>query len=609
PVDQPGRAERPAAAVAQGPAPAEVAEAVRDCVARVLGADRTEITADRAFADLGLDSIFRMELARLVVATFDVEITAADLYEHDTVEAVAALVAAGTQASRPVTPAGDGVEEIVTGVLERAVEPGRTFADSGLTSFDMLRVVGALEQRYGALPKTLLFDHPTMPDLTAFLAGRSAGTGVRTETGTGPRATGRTIESGAEVDGEPVVVRKRTLPGRPALRDLLADLDRRHAKEGGLAGRDIAPYAFVDSARAGYVNFSVRGDDVFAWSFVGHHDHFHDLVAEWIAWARRNGLRPNFLSLAHLTEVAGEPVTATPFGAVQRLTDLASFTVRGGRMQRLRSLLHRFERAGDCRIEEYQAGASPETDRQIVGLIDSWGRRKQMVNPYVGVVREEIGGGTLDPRHRVFLTRVDDVLVNAVIVTRIPSERGYLLDLEFYADEMPAGGLEWAIVRIIEVTAAEGCTSFSFGASFGVAITESPNADPAVADALAELHSVGVFGPGNFQFKNKFRPENTPIYLCQPATGDRTSVTDIILMIANPDLVDGAPADPAPLNAAAPSSGAAAPPGNAVPSDDAVPSYNAAPPEDAGPPPDREVGPGGMDMLAEHVYIELALPI
>ncbi|MEU8367268.1 SDR family NAD(P)-dependent oxidoreductase [Micromonospora tulbaghiae] len=610
PAEQPRRAGRPAAAVvAQEPAgtvpaaPAEVAEAVRDCVARVLGADRTEITADRAFADLGLDSIFRMELARLVVATFDVEITAADLYEHDTVEAVAALVAAGTRAPRPATP-GDGVEEIVAGVLERPVEPGRTFADSGLTSFDMLRVVGALEQRYGALPKTLLFDHPTMADLTAFLAGRSAGTGVRTEPGDGPRATGRTIESGAEVDGEPVVVRKRTLPGRPALRDLLADLDRRHAKEGGLAGRDIAPYAFVDSERAGYVNFSVRGDDVFAWSFVGHHDHFHDLVAEWIAWARRHGLRPNFLSLAHLTEVAGEPVTATPFGAVQRLTDLASFTVRGGRMQRLRSLLHRFERAGDCRIEEYRAGASPETDQQIVGLIDSWGRRKQMVNPYVGVVREEIGGGTLDPRHRVFLTRVDDVLVNAVIVTRIPSERGYLLDLEFYADEMPAGGLEWAIVRIIELTAAEGCTSFSFGASFGVAITESPNADPAVADALAELHSVGVFGPGNFQFKNKFRPENTPIYLCQPATGDRTSVTDIILMIANPDLVDGAPAGPAPSSDAA----AATPPRATAPPESAVPSGAAAPPADAGPPPDPALRPGRADLLAAHGYNALALP-
>ncbi|MFG1935976.1 SDR family NAD(P)-dependent oxidoreductase [Micromonospora tulbaghiae] len=608
PAEQPRRAGRPAVAV-QEPAgtvpaaPAEVAEAVRDCVARVLGADRTEITADRAFADLGLDSIFRMELARLVVATFDVEITAADLYEHDTVEAVAALVAAGTRAPRPAVP-GDGVEEIVAGVLEHPVEPGRTFADSGLTSFDMLRVVGALEQRYGALPKTLLFDHPTMADLTAFLAGRTAGTGVRTEPGDGQRATGRTIESGAEVDGEPVVVRKRTLPGRPALRDLLADLDRRHAKEGGLAGRDIAPYAFVDSARAGYVNFSVRGDDVFAWSFVGHHDHFHDLVAEWIAWARRHGLRPNFLSLAHLTEVAGEPVTATPFGAVQRLTDLASFTVRGGRMQRLRSLLHRFERAGDCRIEEYRAGASPETDRQIVGLIDSWGRRKQMVNPYVGVVREEVGGGTLDPRHRVFLTRVDDVLVNAVIVTRIPSERGYLLDLEFYADEMPAGGLEWAIVRIIELTAAEGCTSFSFGASFGVAITESPNADPAVADALAELHSVGVFGPGNFQFKNKFRPENTPIYLCQPATGDRTSVTDIILMIANPDLVDGAPAGPAPSSDAA----AATPPRVTAPPESALPSVAAVPPADAGPPPDPALRPGRADLLAAHGYNALALP-
>ena len=39
---------------------------------------------------------------------------------------------------------------------------------------------------------------------------------------------------------------------------------------------------------------------------------------------------------------------------------------------------------------------------------------------------------------------------NVVIITRIPSENGYLLDAEFYPKKMPLGGLEYAIVRIVE---------------------------------------------------------------------------------------------------------------------------------------------------------------
>ncbi|XVV00821.1 alpha/beta fold hydrolase [Actinosynnema sp. CA-248983] len=595
------------APVAPAPAGPGVAGVIRECVARVLGAEAGEIAVDRAFSDLGLDSIFRMELARSLMAAFDVELTAAQLYEHDTVAALAALIEAATPAP-PAVPAapdpsapalvagaeGPSVERIVTEALERPLDQRLSFADNGLTSFDMLRVVAGLERHYGALPKTLLFDRPTLAELTAFLSGRASWPAEP------PRRGDRSIESAAAVDGEPVVFRKRALPDLGGLGGVVADLDRRYAKEGGLAGRDIAPYAFLDAPREGYVNFSVRGDDLFAWSFVGDPAHFHDLVADWMAWARRHGLRPNFLSLAHLTEVAGEPVTATPFGAVQRLEDLSTFTTSGGRMQRLRYLLGRFERAGTCRTEEYRAGEDPAVDRRIVELMDAWGDQKQMVNPYVAVVREEIGTGRLDPRHRVFLTYVDDDLVNAVIVTRIPSEAGYLLDLEFYPDSMPAGGLEHAIVKIIEKTAAEGCTSFSFGASFGVAITESPNTDPAVAEAIEELHSVGVFGSGNFQFKNKFRPTNTPIYLCAPATGDRTSVTDIILMIANPELtVETSPVAPRPTSQPAP---------GPAPQPAPRPEPRPTPSPSPSTPGDPTSAQGRAAILAAHGFNALLLP-
>jgi pimeloyl-ACP methyl ester carboxylesterase len=205
-------------------------------------------------------------------------------------------------------------------------------------------------------------------------------------------------------------------------------------------------------------------------------------------------------------------------------------------MERLRYMVRRFCKAGECRTVEYRSGDDPAMDRRLAELVDEWAGRKQMVNPYVSVVRREIEEGRLDRRHRVFVTYLDDEVANAVVITKIPSENGYLLDVEFYLKGMPLGGLEFAIVRVIEQLVDEGCTMFSFGASFGVETEESANAAPDVRQALDELRSAGIFGEGNFQFKNKFRPVNVPIYLCQPEGPDRTPVSEIILMIADPDI-------------------------------------------------------------------------
>ena len=78
-------------------------------------------------------------------------------------------------------------------------------------------------------------------------------------------------------------------------------------------------------------------------------------------------------------------------------------------------------------------------------------------------------------------------------------------------------------MSILERLRDEGYPMFSFGASFGVKVCDSPNAAPDVEEGLDELRSVGIFGTGNFQFKNKFRPTNLPIYLCQPDEPTRTS--------------------------------------------------------------------------------------
>ncbi|MEU4447808.1 SDR family NAD(P)-dependent oxidoreductase [Actinosynnema sp. NPDC050801] len=523
---------------------AEVDEVVRRVVADVLGVT-PQAVGDRSFTDIGLDSVFRMDVARTLNERYGVDLRGADLYEHDDVRALS-----GRITDRAPTDAGPRPVEVLTrfleGALGRPLDPAHTFEENGFSSFDMLRSVSALEKHFGAQRKTLLFDRPTVAELADHLA-ESHGTAalLRVAPGDDTDETGETGETGdvpvvePPADDPAVLVPRSRVAVDPSLRVLVAELDAAHGKETGLAGRDIAPVLFFGRARDGYFACSHRDRDLLVWSYVGPADRFAALADEYARFARARGLRPNLLSLLRLDELAGAPCTATPFGAVQRLEGIDSFSLDGGRRAKLRYLVRRFERTGDCRVEEYACGADARTDAALAELLDRWAAAKPMVNAYVRRVRDELVRGALPERNRVFLTYLDGTLVNAVVVARIPSEPGYLLDVEFYPDDMPLGGLEFAIVRIIGVLAGEGHRLFSFGASFGVRVVESPNASPAAEAALEELRSVGIFGRGNYQFKKKFGTDDRPLYLVQPTGPDVTPVADVILMIADPEVPSG----------------------------------------------------------------------
>ncbi|MGY4996982.1 SDR family NAD(P)-dependent oxidoreductase [Streptomyces sp. 900105245] len=657
---------------------AEVRGTVRGLVADVLGLSADDLGDDTPFGDLGLDSIFRMDVARALNDLHGLDLQGADLYEHDTIAALAAhvrssAVAAPRPAPREIppspapaaapaaepgaaTPGGDdtpapappppgtqapaGREDAVRalrglleGVLGRPFDPEVTFEANGFTSFDMLRAVSALESGLGALPKALLFDRPTLESLAGSLCethGEAAVARVRPpapQAGAAAdpaQAVGTTAEPGT-------AARARTLTrteaaADPELAPVLAELEERHGKESGLGGRDIAPHLFVGAERRGFFALSRQGGAMLVWNYTGPEEHFAELAGEYFRHARQHGLRPNLLSLVRLDEVDGAPVTATPFGALQRIENLGAFTLSGGRMSRLRYMVKRFEKAGACRTDEYRSGDDAAVDAELARLVDGWAATKQMVNPYVRRVRDELAGGRLDQRHRVFLTYLDDVLVNAVVITRIPSENGHLLDVEFYPDAMPLGGLEFALVRILERLRDEGCEVFSFGASFGGEMGTSPNASERAVRALAELRDAGIFGGGNYQFKNKFRPENRTLYLVQPEGEDASEVSDVILLIADP----AAPAADPAARAVDPAAPAADPTPAAVTatvtaegddrprgdvgrrtSGDGVESVSRAhephPTPDRGPRLARLAAHGHNPVLIPHVEVELDL--
>ena len=77
---------------------------------------------------------------------------------------------------------------------------------------------------------------------------------------------------------------------------------------------------------------------------------------------------------------------------------------------------------------------------------------------------------------------------------------------------------------------------YSLGGTFGARLAEAVVTDPAGDEVLDGLRQRGVFdGAGNLQFKNKFRTQNTQLYLCRPLAADANRVVDILMMLANPE--------------------------------------------------------------------------
>jgi polyketide synthase PksN len=427
-----------------------------------------------------------------------------------------------------------------------------SFAELAIDSFRVLKLIKRLEGDFGTLPKTLLFENFNIEDLAGYLVRtypqvivrkfgpESPPTGL-TAMRTGPASVLAPVPERAPAPerAAPVLMLEKDALEDPQLGSFIRQLFESHKNEAGASrgARDIAPNLFIGRDRRGYFNYGRCKDIILAYAYTGPDDHFDALAQEMYEHCASRGLQLNIFTDRVLESVGAVGFSSTPFGALQRVTDLQNFSLEGGAMRRLRYQVSKFAKAGACRTEEYRAGTRAATDRAVAGVIDQWCAGKSMVNPLIHVVREEILAGTLHPQHRLFLTYVDDVLQNAILISPLSAAlNGYLMDLEFYGPQMPLGGLEFAIAAIIQQLKAEGCSLLSLGGTYGCRLETCASADPGIDRVLNDLHKQNVFNDeGNLQFKNKFRPENRTVYLCRPrGSGRPDNITDIIMMIADP---------------------------------------------------------------------------
>ncbi|HXH38834.1 MAG TPA: beta-ketoacyl synthase N-terminal-like domain-containing protein, partial [Thermoanaerobaculia bacterium] len=429
------------------------------------------------------------------------------------------------------------------------------FGELGINSFQILKIIRKLEDDFGTLPKTLLFENFNIADLASYfvekheatLAARFAETVEDAVVQISRRQPGpsearlRTARStGAGRESAPILILEKDAYAHPELRDLVQTLFTRHKIEGCVSRgtRKIAPNLFIGGTRRGYFHYGRCKDILVVYGYTGPRDYLPALLEEMVRHCAAKGLQFNALGDGQIPPAGGTSFSATPFGVLQRIVNLKEFTVEGGPMRRLRYQLSKFQKSGVCRTEEYHCGSDPETDQKIAAVIDRWCETRTAVNPLVRDVRAEILAGTLSTEHRLFLTYLDGVLQNAILITAMcAEENGYLMDLEFYLPEMPLGGLEFAIVQIIHVLMREGCDVLSLGGTYGCKIESSPTADPEIDKILDDLREQNIFNDaGNLQFKNKFRPEDRTIFLCRPVgSGNPGNVLDIIMMIADPE--------------------------------------------------------------------------
>ncbi len=448
------------------------------------------------------------------------------------------------------------------------------FGELGIDSFRILKVIKALEADFGTLPKTLLFENFNVEALARYFVEKH-GAVLSSKFGTTPVAApapapmpapaappraaapipapvqiaapapapisapaAKPVKKAAIPSG-PIRLLEKDLPKYPELDAIVKELFERYKNEGCVSRgtRNIAPNLFIGSERKGYFNYSRSKNIILIYAYTGDLAHFDSIAKEMYRYCVEKNFQLNLFGDEIIAEIDGVAFSSTPFGALQRVLDIQNFSLEGGAMRRLRYQVSKFEKSGNCRTFEYKCGTDSVVDQSIAGVIDKWCATKPMVNPLIHIVREEILAGTLHEQHRIFLTYLDDQLQNVILISAMcASMNGYLMDLEFYGQDMPLGGLEYAIVEMIKALAQQGCGMLSMGGTYGVRLETSEHADAAIDKILDDLHKQGIFNDeGNLQFKNKFRPENRVVYLCRPKDGGAgDNVIDLIMMIADP---------------------------------------------------------------------------
>ena len=443
------------------------------------------------------------------------------------------------------------IKEACSGALKIPVtqlQNHKSFSSYGIDSLMVADITNELEKGLGALPKTLFFQYQNIDELTNYLLGNhreqleellrekvlvsSLDDGAVKQS----PASHREPHRGASTDKKPEEKTKTVArhpdrmpapppasqPGQYGELVLKSELSSSHkALLESIAGEAFLGSYLFDLWHWFYIS---RDKDAFIHAFLDEDKTLFVTCYQGVAGGERELLRElsdfaqsQHYQICYWSFFPPDPAleqngwVSCPIGAVQVIHNLADFDLSGTRNRKLRYVVNRFAQAGQCETRECTV-LTNEVRQQIVDVVSSWCEHKKFVHsvkPFIA----ELKDGTWRRRYRMFLTRLDGVLQNILLITGHAHD-GYLMDQEYYDPEMPMGGIEYAVVEIINCLKNEGCRYFSLGMTWGI-IDNSQGSDQEGHALLAEMKQKETFlskifeqGEKNYRFKNKFQPVN-----------------------------------------------------------------------------------------------------
>src|ERR1700722_2420421 len=142
------------------------------------------------------------------------------------------------------------------------------FRELAIDSFHVLKIIKRLEGDFGALPKTLLFEHFNVRDLAGYFVERHRPVLIEKfalpEQGAPPPAT-------AVAQTEPYLVLEERAWAQPGLEEIVAELFEAHKSEGSVSRgtRTIAPNLFFGGERRGYLNYARCNRLILVYAYTG----------------------------------------------------------------------------------------------------------------------------------------------------------------------------------------------------------------------------------------------------------------------------------------------------------------------------------------------------
>ena len=299
--------------------------------------------------------------------------------------------------------------------------------------------------------------------------------------------------------------------------------------------KQLADTIFLSAAKTALFYHKSHSGVLFAACYVGADEHYAETLRELKAYADDNDLQVNLMAQeARVNDLKACGFSTTPLGIWQRIEPLSAFTLEGQAMRRLRYMVSKYAKSGVCKTIEYAPGTAPDTDKAICEVIDQWVELKGKTPPFVIDVKAQIMRGGISQDHRFFLTYRDGAIDNVMVFSRDNFNNGYLMDLEFYAKDLPLGSTEFALNEIIECFRKEGRQVVSLGLTMGTELFEHENCSKDVFVFFEQLKKANFLnGDANAQYKNKYRPVTTVMHLARPHDSGKKKLNDLMLVLGS----------------------------------------------------------------------------